>query len=70
VQRLPAFLRPKAVPYSHVVAIDRDGRIVASLQDPAGAYPIATGAVETADRLYITSLTADWLGWRANPFSR
>jgi hypothetical protein len=56
IQRLPAFMRPKAVPFSHVVAIDATGKVVADLQDPKGAYPIVTGAVETKDYLYVTSL--------------
>jgi sugar lactone lactonase YvrE len=63
IQRLPAFLRPKDVPYGHVVALDESGRVVASLQDPSGAYPKTTGVLETADRLWITSLSADRLGW-------
>lgn len=57
-QRLPQFLRPKAGHYSHVVAIDSDGNILASLQDPSGAYPVTTGVLETDDYLYISSLTA------------
>jgi hypothetical protein len=46
-----------------VFAIDEDGRVTTSLQDPSGAYPEATGATETADRLYIHSLHAHGIGW-------
>lgn len=56
VQRLPAFLRPSAVPSSHVVAISGDGEVLSSLQDPGARYPTMTGVCETADRLYLTRL--------------
>lgn len=58
VQRLPAFLRPRPVLYGHVLAVDAQGKVVADLQDPSGAYPINTSVTETADYLYIGSLVA------------
>ncbi len=58
LQRMPAFLRPKAVPYSHIIAIDDSGNVVMDLQDPEGAYPINTSVTETEDYLYIGSLVA------------
>lgn len=61
--RLPRFLLPLGESYGHVFAIDEDGRVTASLQDPSGRYPEATGATETADRLYIHSLHAHGIGW-------
>jgi sugar lactone lactonase YvrE len=61
--RLPRFLLPLGQSYGHVFAIDEDGRVTASLQDPSGAYPEATGATETDDRLYIHSLHAHGIGW-------
>ena len=61
--RLPRFLLPLGESYGHVFAIDEDGRVTADLQDPSGAYPEATGATETADRLYIHSLHARAIGW-------
>jgi sugar lactone lactonase YvrE len=61
--RLPRSLLPLGTPYGHVFAIDEDGRVVEDLQDPSGAYPEATGATETADRLYIHSLHAHSIGW-------
>lgn len=63
--RLPRALWPLPKPYGHVVAFTEDGRIVEDLQDPAGAYPETTGATETADRLYIQSVSASGLGWTA-----
>lgn len=56
VQRLPKIIRPKAVAYGHVVAFDRDGHVLASLQDPAGTYRLTTGATETEEFLYVGSL--------------
>ncbi len=61
--RLPRSLLPLGESYGHVFAIDEDGRVTADLQDPSGAYPEATGATETADRLYIHSLHAHGIGW-------
>lgn len=58
IQRLPAFIRPSAVAYSHVFAMDQDGNILTSLQDPAGLYPTTTGAMESEQWLYISSLHA------------
>ncbi|WP_390614538.1 SMP-30/gluconolactonase/LRE family protein [Maricurvus nonylphenolicus] len=58
VQRLPGFLRPGAKNYGHIVAIDGDGNVLHSLQDPAGAYPQTTGAIEAGEYLYVSSLTA------------
>ncbi|RUO42212.1 strictosidine synthase [Pseudidiomarina aestuarii] len=64
-QRLPAFLRPKATDYAHVIAIDGDGRVLENLQDPATNYPQTTGAIEVGEHLYLTSLTAPALArWR------
>jgi sugar lactone lactonase YvrE len=63
VLRLPQSLLPLGDSYGHVFAINEDGRVTTSLQDPTGAYPEATGATETADRLYIHSLHAHGIGW-------
>ena len=64
--RLPQRLWPVPPAYGHVFAFDESGRIVADLQDPGGAYPQTTGVTETTDRLYVQSLHAPVLGWRAN----
>lgn len=61
--RLPRFLWPIPPRYGHVMAFTEDGKIVADLQDPAGAYPDTTGVTETPERLYIQSLHAKVLGW-------
>jgi len=56
VQRLPASLRPKAEPYSHVFMIDGDGVVLMNLQDPAARYPSLTGVYETSSSLFMTRL--------------
>jgi len=58
IQRLPAFLRPKAAHYGHIIALNQHGQVVLDLQDPSGAYPKTTGVTETPDYLYVGSLTA------------
>jgi len=63
--RLPRALWPVPKPYGHVFAFTEDGRVVADLQDPAGAYPETTGVTETADRLYVQNLHLKVLGWIA-----
>lgn len=59
IMRLPDFVRPDAVPYGHVVAFDAQGEVIASLQDPEGAYPLITSVTETPDHLYLGSLIAE-----------
>jgi sugar lactone lactonase YvrE len=61
--RLPRALRPLPKAYGHVLAFTEDGKVVADLQDPAGAYPETTGLTETADRLYVQNLHRNVLGW-------
>lgn len=63
--RLPRALWPVPKPYGHVIAFTEDGRVVADLQDPSGAYPETTGLTETAERRYVQSLHAKGLGWLA-----
>jgi len=65
--RLPRALWPVPKSYGHVIAFQEDGRIVADLQDPSGAYPETTAVTETADRLYVQSLHADSIGWMSRP---
>jgi len=62
VQRLPSALRPKAVPSSHVIAINADGEVLMNLQDPAAAMPALTGVLETRDALWLSSLFGRYVG--------
>ena len=63
--RLPRALWPLPKAYGHVMAFTEDGKVVADLQDPSGAYPESTGVTETADRLYVQNLHLKVLGWLA-----
>ena len=59
------WLVPKS--YGHVMAFTEDGKVVADLQDPSGAYPETTAITVTKDHLYVQSLHAQVLGWVAKP---
>ncbi|MFH1671825.1 MAG: SMP-30/gluconolactonase/LRE family protein [Pseudomonadota bacterium] len=61
--RLPRAMWPIPKTYGHVMAFTEEGKVVADLQDPSGAYPETTAVTETADRLFIQSLHAKGLGW-------
>lgn len=67
IQRLPAFLRPKAQPYGHIIAVDIIGNIVQNLQDPQGTYPLNTAVTETEKYLYIGSLISPNIGRLSKP---
>jgi len=65
--RLPRALWPVPKAYGHVIAFTEEGKVVADLQDPTGAYPETTAITETADRWYVQSLHAKGLGWLPRP---
>jgi sugar lactone lactonase YvrE len=56
VQRLPPFARPKAEPSSHIIGITGDGVVLMNLQDSAATVPALTGAYETRDAIWLSSL--------------
>lgn len=62
IARLPKFLKPKPLNYSHVIAIDKDGRVLHDLQDPTGRLPKTTGVCEGKDYLYVSSLDGQAFG--------
>ena len=55
-QRLPASVRPKAEPSSHIIGITGDGLVLMNLQDSAATVPALTGAYETRDAIWLSSL--------------
>ena len=68
VSRLPEALKPKPLPYGFVMQFTEDGEVLRTWQDPAGAYPVTTGAVAPGDGyLYVTSLEAEALGRATYP---
>lgn len=58
VQRLPSWIRPAPVNHGHVIAVNDSGRVLESLQDPAGGFPMLTSALEVPGWLYLGSLSA------------
>ncbi|MGD8376911.1 MAG: SMP-30/gluconolactonase/LRE family protein [Acidobacteriota bacterium] len=62
VQRLPGALRPRAAGSSHLIAIGADGEVRMDLQDPAARLPYLTGAHETPDALWMSSLFGSRVG--------
>lgn len=65
--RLPRALWPVPKAYGHVIAFDDNGRILADLQDPKGAYPETTAATEADGKLFVQSLHAHSVGWMPYP---
>jgi len=61
IQRLPAFVRPKAVPASHIIAFDGNGVVLENLHDPSARFPMLTGVLETSRALYLTTLLGNQL---------
>lgn len=61
ILRLPEFMKPQPQAYGMVLGINSDGEVVQNLQAPSGVLYATTGVVETANNLYITSLTAPFL---------
>jgi len=62
VQRLPAAVRPKAEPSSHIIAITGYGEVLMNLQASSARRPALTGVFETADTLWLTTLFGNRLG--------
>lgn len=61
--RLPKALRPKAVRYGLVLALDENGKIVASLHDRTGEHLREITSVEqVGDSIYFGSLSNDRIG--------
>ncbi len=58
LRRAPAFMRPTATTYGHIIAVDDQGEVLENLQDPDAAYPVITSITETDDYLYLGSLVA------------
>lgn len=61
IQRLPETMRPNIKPYGMVVAINKEGEVLHNLHSPSGAVFATTGAAESDEFLYVTSLTAPFL---------
>lgn len=67
IQRLPARIRPRAVPHSQVIAIDAAGDVLMNLHDTDARFPALTGALETSDTIYLSSLFGPQLAYVRKP---
>lgn len=67
IWRLPEFMKPTAESYGFIIQLGADGSVIQTWQDASGAYPTTTGAVVIEGRLYVSSLTAKTLAYRAYP---
>jgi hypothetical protein len=63
IMRLPAALSPRAEALGHVIKVSSTGEVLQSLQSADGGYAFTTGALQTADGLYISSLTEPSIGF-------
>lgn len=61
VMRLPTALRPGPTAYGFILAIDAEGRVLQTLQDPSGRFALSTGAVALGGRLYVSNLASSFL---------
>ena len=61
--RLPGFMKPASQPEGYILALDLDGNVRLTLQDPHGeAYPFPTSAIEHKGMLYLGSHITDGIG--------
>lgn len=67
IWRLPEFIKPAAETYGFVVQLDSNGEVLKTWQDPNGTYPLTTGGIIVGDRLYVSSLGSETLGYRPYP---
>ncbi|MBB3168408.1 SMP-30/gluconolactonase/LRE family protein [Simiduia aestuariiviva] len=56
VQRLPAFIRPKAQHYGMIVKLGAEGEVLQQLQDPTGQFYTTTGVAESDTYLVVSRL--------------
>ena len=63
VLRLPEFLQPAPQRHGFVLALNRDGQVVANLQDPSGqAFALISNVLEYQGKLYFGSIGEDAVG--------
>lgn len=60
MQRLPAFMRPDAKRFAHLLLLDSSGAVMRSLQDEKN-YGFVTGGLQTERYVFVTSLKEDTL---------
>lgn len=69
IHRSPKWAQPAVGSHGLVVAYDRDGKVLTTLQDPTGRIGSTTGASADDSRVYVGSLTAPTLAVTVLPAS-
>lgn len=67
VFRLPQAIQPQAAPYSFVLGLDLNGKVIHNLQDPTGGYAPITSVQEENGILYFGSLSHPDFAWMPAP---
>jgi sugar lactone lactonase YvrE len=63
VLRLPEFMQPAPKRYGFVLGLNRDGQVVANLQDPSGqSFALISNVLEYQGKLYFGSIGEDAVG--------
>lgn len=63
VLRLPEFIQPAPQRYGFVLGLNRDGEVIANLQDPTGqAFALISNVLEYQGQLYLGSIGEDAVG--------
>lgn len=63
VMRLPEFMQPAPQRYGFVLGLNRDGQVVANLQDPSGqSFATISNVLEYQGQLYFGSIGEDTVG--------
>ena len=62
IMRLPESMIPAAENYGFVLGLDRNGRVVHNLQDPAASFAQISSVEEHDSKLYLGSLLEDSIG--------
>jgi len=68
--RIPGVSNIEVKPYSMVIGLDADGRVIRNLQDPEAGYPTITSVKEINGYLYFGSIKATALGRLQLPATR
>ena len=62
IMRLPEVMTPAAENYGFVLGLDRNGRVVHNLQDPAASFAQISSVEEHDGKLYLGSLIEEAIG--------
>lgn len=61
VKRLPKAIQPKPQHYGMLTLLDVEGHVLKTLHDPSGKRYVVTGALNAHERIYVSSVDADFV---------